>query len=278
MLVECLWTNLWIMSGVKRVWFIVGFAVTGIIAAGFLPPIPQDPAYHHFADRRGLAGIPNALNVLSNAPFILVGALGWAFLLRQGQQRHDGPLTDRWERTAFLILFAGIGLTGFGSTYYHQAPDTLTLFWDRLPMTIVLMSLLAITVGERIGVPAGRRLLPVLLAAGAGSVVYWIRGELRGAGDLRAYGLVQFLALLAIPLMLFLFPPRYTRAGDLFAALGWYALAKIFEALDAQVFAVGGVVSGHTLKHLAAAAAMYWILRMVKRRRPLSDSPPESRR
>lgn len=152
------------------------------------------------------------------------------------------------------------------------------LFWDRLPMTIVFMSLLAITIGERISLRAGRRLLPVLLALGAGSLLYWIWGELAGAGDLRVYGLVQFFPLVAIPLMLLLFPPRYTRAGDLLVALGWYALAKIFEALDARVFAAGGLVSGHTLKHLASTVARYWIFRMVKRRRPLSGSPPESRR
>ncbi|MBI2544392.1 MAG: alkaline phytoceramidase, partial [Candidatus Rokubacteria bacterium] len=92
-------------------------------------------------------------------------------------------------------------------------------------------------------------------------------GELPGAGALRLYGLVQFFPLVAIPLMLLLFSPRYTRGADLVGALAWYALAKIFELLDARTFAVGGVVSGHTLKHLASAVAMYWILRMVKTRR-----------
>lgn len=261
-----------------RVWGIVGIGVAALVAVAFLPPIPQDPAYHNFADQRRLLGIPNALNVLSNAPFVLVGALGWTFLLGQGRPRADGPLTEPWERSAFLILFTGIGLTGLGSASYHLAPDNVTLFWDRLPMTIVFMSLLAITIGERISLRAGRRLLPVLLALGAGSVLYWIWGEPAGAGDLRVYGLVQFFPLVAIPLMLLLFPPRYTRAGDLLVALAWYALAKIFEALDARVFAAGGLVSGHTLKHLASTLAMYWIFRMVKRRRPLSGSPPESRR
>ena len=42
-----------------------------------------------------------------------------------------------------------------------------------------------------------------------------------------------------------------------------YALAKTFEALDPQIFALGGVVSGHTLKHLAAAAAAAWLLRVA---------------
>jgi len=243
-----------------RVWIIVGIGLAAIVTVLFLPPIPQDPAYHDFADRRPFLGIPNALNVLSNAPFVLVGALGLAFVRRRAALE---------ERTALLILFAGVGLTGFGSAYYHLAPGNVTLFWDRLPMTIVIMSLFAVIIAERISLTAGRRLLPILLLAGAGSVAYWLVGELSGAGDLRPYALVQFFPLVAIPLILLLFPPRYTRGADLLGALAWYALAKLFEALDAQIFAVGGVVSGHTLKHLASAVAMYWILRMVRTRRAI---------
>lgn len=243
-----------------RVWIIVGIGLAAIVTVLFLPPIPQDPAYHDFADRRPLLGIPNALNVLSNAPFVLVGALGLAFVRRRAALE---------ERTALLILFAGVGLTGFGSAYYHLTPGNVTLFWDRLPMTIVFMSLFAVIIAERISLTAGRRLLPILLLAGGGSVAYWLVGELSGAGDLRPYALVQFFPLVAIPLILLLFPPRYTRGADLIGALAWYALAKLFEALDAPIFAVGGVVSGHTLKHLASAVAMYWIFRMVRTRRAI---------
>ena len=40
--------------------------------------------------------------------------------------------------------------------------------------------------------------------------------------------------------------------------------------LDAQIFALGNLVSGHTLKHLASALGTYWILRMLKTRHPLA--------
>src|SRR3970040_1771433 len=212
-----------------RVWIIVGIGLAAIVTVLFLPPIPQNPAYHDFADRRPFLGIPNALNVLSSAPFYLVDALGLAFVRRRAALE---------ERTALLILFAGVGLTGFGSAYYHLAPGNVTLFWDRLPMTIVFMSLFAVIIAERIRLTAGRRVLPLLL-------------------------------LVATPLILLLFPPRYTRGADLLGALAWYALAKLFEALDARFFAVGGIVSGHTLKHLASAVAMYWILRMVRNQRAI---------
>ncbi len=250
---------------------ILGLGIVATATVLLLPPIPQDPAYHDFADQRTILGIPNMLNVASNAFFIVVGALGVIFLLRQWPMRQGGPLIGPWERWPFLVLFGGVGLTGFGSAYYHLVPTNATLFWDRLPMTIAFMSFFAAIIAERISLSAGRWLFLPLVAAGMGSVVYWQLGELQGAGDLRFYGLIQFFPLLAIPLMLLLFPPRYTRTGDLFGVVGLYALAKIFELLDAQIFALGRLVSGHTLKHLASAMAAYWILRMLWLRGPVES-------
>jgi hypothetical protein len=70
--------------------------------------------------------IPNFWNVVSNIPFIAIGAAGlWRF--------RDGPAT--------IILFLGFFLTGVGSSYYHWHPNDATLFWDRLPMTLSFASL-----------------------------------------------------------------------------------------------------------------------------------------
>ncbi|MFQ5658341.1 MAG: ceramidase domain-containing protein [Candidatus Methylomirabilales bacterium] len=255
----------------KRVLLIVGLGVAATCAVIFLPPIAQDTAYHNFADHRTMLGVPNMLNAISNAPFVVVGILGLVFLLSQGTGQSGRPFIDPWERWPFVVLFLGVGLTGFGSAYYHLAPTTSRLFWDRLPMTIVFMALFVTIIAERIGLTAGRRLFWPLVAAGVGSVVYWHLGELGGTGDLRFYGLVQFFPLLAIPLMLFLFPPRYTRAADLMGAVGLYVLAKLFEHFDVQIFALGGIVSGHTLKHLASAAATYFILQMLRNRCPVES-------
>lgn len=255
-----------------RVLLVVGLGIAAMCSVLFLPPIAQDQAYHNFADQRTMLGIPYLFNVISNLPFIVVGVAGVSFILRHGRKQLDGPHIDPWERWPFLFLFVGVGLTGFGSAYYHLAPSNARLFWDRLPMTIVFMSLFDAIIGERISLKAGRQLFLPLVGAGIASVVYWYLGELRGAGDLRFYGFVQFSPLLAIPLILLLFPPRYTRTADLFGAVGWYGLAKILELLDVQVFALGGLFSGHTLKHLASAAGAYWILRMLQLRRPLELS------
>jgi hypothetical protein len=259
-------------SARRRRWLLVGLGAAMVVVAFALPPIPQDPGYHAFADRRACLGVPNCLDVLSNLPFLVVGALGLRFLARDRAESAGAFLTPA-ERRPYWALFGGIALTGIGSAYYHWAPDNATLFWDRLPMTIAFMALLSSVIAERVDLTAGLRLLGPLLAAGVLSTLYWHVGEQRGAGDLRPYALVQFGALVAIPLIVALFPPRYTGTADLVRVIGWYGLAKVFESFDLGIFQVLGI-SGHTLKHVASAVGAWWILRMLRRRRPL---PPSGR-
>jgi hypothetical protein len=197
-------------------------------------------------------------------PFSVVGILGLLFLLQ-----NRNLFTEIWEHLAFWVLFIGIELTAVGSAYYHLAPNNFRLLWDRLPMTIIFMSFLAIIIGGRISLRAGRWLFGPLLIMGIGSVIYWYLTEVSGGGDLRFYIIIQFLPMIAIPLILFLFPSPYPRTTDLFWVIGWYILAKIFEVLDGQIFALGHFLSGHTFKHLASALAVYWVLQMLKFRRAL---------
>ena len=137
-------------------------------------------------------------------------------------------------------------------------------------MTIVFMSLVSATIAERVSLRAGLWLLPVLLLIGLGSVLQWYLSELRGAGDLRFYSAVQAYSVLFL-LIALLLPPRYTRGSDLAIVAGFYVLAKVLELLDKPIFELTGhIISGHTLKHLAAAGAAYWILRMLTKRRPHS--------
>ena len=177
---------------------------------------------------------------------------------------------DRRERWPYVIAFAGMILVAIGSSYYHWAPDNARLVWDRLPMTIVFMSLVAAMIAERISVRAGLAILPVLLLFGFASVWQWYLSELRGVSDLRFYAAVQVYAIVTL-LLILLLPPKYTRSSDLPVVVGFYVLAKLLETFDRAVFSVGHIVSGHTLKHLVAAAAGWWILRMLERRRPLEN-------
>jgi hypothetical protein len=253
------------------VWLLVALSLLMVAVAAIVPPVAQDPAYHAFADARTVLHVPNFLNVVSNLPFLLVGALGLAFLGREADERET--FVTPGERHPYWPFFAGIALTGVGSAYYHWRPDNATLFWDRLPMAIAFTALVASVIGERISRPAGTRCLWPLLLMGAASTLYWHLGEQRGAGDLRPYGLVQFGSMVLVPLILALFPARYTGTGYLWMSIGWYGLAKVFEHFDHGLFMRVGV-SGHTWKHLASAVGAYWVLRMLERRRPLT---PEAR-
>jgi hypothetical protein len=134
-------------------------------------------------------------------------------------------------------------------------------------MTVVFGSLLAALTVERISLRAGLQLLPWLIAFSAASVVQWYWNEVHGHGDLRVYAAVQVYSALVLLLALLL-PPRYTRTSDFAVVFGFYLMAKAFETADRVIFSMGHVVSGHTLKHLAAAAAGYWILRMLQLREP----------
>jgi hypothetical protein len=255
--------------------FVIGGATLAtVLAMAVVPPIPQSAAYHDFADRRELLGVPNLLNVVSNLGFLLAGGLGLFFLVGPHTRNRFLQPSGRWP---YVTFFIGVTLTCFGSAYYHLAPSNQRLMWDRLPMSLAFVSLLSACIAERISLKIGLAALPLLLLVGAGSVVYWRLSEQSGNGDLRLYILVQFYSALAIAMVAYLFPPIYTRSGELALAILLYALAKIFELLDSQVYNLGGIVSGHTLKHLTAAISVWFILHMLKHRSPKSDHPPVRR-
>jgi hypothetical protein len=221
--------------------------IASLVGLLLLPPIAQDQTYHEFADQRTVFGVPNFWNVISNLPFIAVGAAGlW-------QLRRD-PAID--------VLFLGILLTGFGSAYYHLNPNDGTLFWDRLPMAVSFMAILANAIEERVDAKAGAVLLWPLIIVGVFSLLLW-----RWTGDLRLYGWVQFFPGLALPLLFLLFPPQYSGTSYWLIAAALYALAKVFEFYDHAISI--GSISGHTLKHIAAAAACFAILLHFQKRRPI---------
>ena len=201
----------------------------------WMPPIAQDQSYHFFADNRAFWSIANFWNVVSNLPFALVGLLGlW-----------------RLRSAADRVLFSGVLLTFFGSAYYHLAPSDARLVWDRLPMTLVFMALLTCVVSEENNLRFRHWLLTILVAIGVASVLWW-----SVTNDLRPYVLVQFGPLLIlVPALWFIHDARY-----LAAVLAFYALAKLAEFCDRAIFS-GLPVSGHTIKHVLAAIATYFIFR-----------------
>jgi hypothetical protein len=240
-----------------------------VICAAMVPRVAQDD-HHITVDQRTLFGVPNGMDVLSNTLFFAVAIAG---LAATGDHRGHAPFRDRWTRWPYRALFIGVMLTTFGSSWYHLAPSTARVLWDRLPMTVAFMGLLTAVIAERVSARAARALFVPLLAAGAGSVVYWYATQLAGHGDLRAYALVQFGSLAVVTLVLALYRSQDRGSGWLLTALTLYGVAKIFEMADREIYRTLGVISGHTLKHVAAAAAVACVAAMLRVRSEVSSRP-----
>jgi len=235
--------------------FVIGFICIGaIVAVSLLEPIVQDVSYHNFADSAKYFGIPNFWNVVSNIPFLIVGVMG----LQQLKKLVIIPEMG----LAYWLLFLGVALVAFGSGYYHLNPNNQTLVWDRLPMTIAFMSLFAVVIAEFINQQRGSLLLLPLLIVGVASVFFWQWTESKGAGDLRLYVLVQFLPIILIPLIIFVYPSKFTKVSAYWWLLLAYVFAKFLEYFDLQIYTFfNQQMSGHAIKHVAAAIGMYVLLR-----------------
>jgi Ceramidase len=253
------------MNKKLRIGIILTTTLVAIIITFSFAPIAQDQTYHTFADRRAFFGISNFNDIVSNLLFIIFGLMGLAFLFNK--ESNKSQFSMHGEQFLWKALFFGVILVGVGSGYYHINPENSTLLWDRLPMTIVFMAFLSLVIMERIDRNVALILFPVLLAIGIGSVFYWDYTESLGEGDLRLYGLVQFLSLLLIAIIFWLFPAKYTGMKYLVFTIGWYALAKLFEYFDKAIFdLLWNMVSGHSLKHIAASIGAYTMLLYVKKR------------
>jgi hypothetical protein len=242
----------------KRTWFVIGFTLVCVAAALLVPPVPQPMTYHDFADKRAILGVANFFDVVSNAGFLLAGLAGLAVVA--SPRTVFDHASERWP---YAIFFAGLALTALGSGYYHVAPDNERLFWDRLPMTIAFMSLIAAQIVDRVSMRTGLMLLGPMLLVGAASVVYWIATERAGAGNLVPYGILQAYSVVMVLVIALLYPSRYTRGTDIYWVFGAYVLAKVFETFDKQILELGNVISGHSLKHVSAAVAGLIVMRML---------------
>ena len=248
------------ISNLNKLIILIVFSVLSFLVILYIPPIPQWASYHYFADARPWMKIPNFANVTSNVGFFAVGFLGLVKIFQSGY------FESSLDRVPYLVFFVSVVFVGCGSSYYHWIPSNASLFWDRLPMTTAFMSFFAAVISDRINRNfAIYILLPILLIAGLYSLIYWQQTEARGLGDLRFYGIVQFFPMIAIPLILWLYRNyRYTCLPAISWVFFWYACAKLLEHFDHEIFNfLGTFVSGHTLKHFAAAIATFYILKML---------------
>lgn len=227
----------------------------------FLDPIKQNPNYHLFADKRNLFSVPNFWNVISNLPFILAGLIGLRLITYKNLKT-----IDYQSVMVYFVFFTGIFFIGLGSSYYHLNPTNHSLFWDRLPMSISFMAFFSIVVGEFICMKLGLRLLFPLIILGICSLIYWQITEANGCGDLRFYGLIQFLPMILISGILLFFKNSFSDKKYFILMLIVYLIAKVFESLDYVVFNSSIFLSGHTIKHFVSAAAPLLMIKILYKR------------
>jgi hypothetical protein len=250
-------------------WLIIAaLCLAAFAVAALLPPIPQPQSYHQFADQRTIFGMARGMDVLSNLAFLVSGFLGLFYVARAGLTLDAGT---RWT---LATLFFGLVLTSIGSGYYHLAPDNQRLVFDRLPMIIAMSGCVGAVLADRFG-GATAWSLAGLMAIGLWTVHEWSVSEQLGNGDLRWYALYQGLIFLVAALLLLLFPSRNGVTTAFVVAGAGNVAAKLFELLDKPIYALGGIVSGHTLKHLSAGLAflpLVFLIRRIGKERMVEDT------
>lgn len=211
-------------------------------ALQFVWPLSQPASYHHFADERSLGILPNASDVLSNLVILAAGLLNLGWVIRHASRQPS-------QFPGMLVAAPGLILTSFGSAYYHAAPSDATLVWDRFPMTIVFAGILAMLWTSVTRQRVGWVQMLILVVVSVGTVGYWLAFD-----SLWPYAILQFGGLAVVVGM--------TVARQVDALFAWwmvivfYALAKVFETFDWQVWALSGhLFAGHALKHVASGIA-----------------------
>jgi predicted membrane channel-forming protein YqfA (hemolysin III family) len=217
-----------------------------------LDPIIQDQQYHNFADQRSFFAIPNFFDVTTNIFFAFIGIIGMYFTLNNNRQ---------FARWAWFVFFFGVFTLCFSSGYYHWIPNDATLFWDRLSLTLIFTSMVIALLSEFISFRIEKFFLVPALVFGVCSIIYWHIFE-----DLRIYYWVQLAPIMTIPLLMILYSYKNGHKKYLIMTLIFYMLAKIVEIYDKEIFIVNNeILSGHTLKHIFAAAGAFSILLMIKK-------------
>jgi hypothetical protein len=237
----------------KQLILLYVISIIAVVICFLIDPIPQPQEYHHFADNVACCSIPNFWNVVSNLPFVIIGIVGLIKIT---------SIKEYVLKSNYIWFFIGIFFTGFGSGYYHFNPNDTTLIWDRLPMTISFMSFMTIIIGEFINSNSGKKLLYPLLFTGVLSIVYWVV-----SGDLRFYALIQFLPILLILIILLLSKKEVIYKKYFWLIVVSYAIAKFFESYDVPIYTfTHKIISGHSLKHFAAAAGPFLFYLFVNKK------------
>jgi hypothetical protein len=171
------------------------------------------------------------------------------------------------QRWVTALFFTGLLATAAGSGWYHLSPDDARLVWDRAGMTPGFAGIMGLAVTQRVSDGSALLLAGAALLLGWLAIAVWSHtGNLTPWAILQGGGVLLIMGLLALP----------PRPGGQALHVHWllvvaaYALAKVTETFDIQIFAINGLISGHSLKHLLASLAALPVIGALHRARKLS--------
>ena len=237
--------------------------MVALVLAGCGPFLPQYANYHAFADQRTLWGLPHAMDVLSNLPFAIMGVAGLVRLHATPERSPGGA-----QRPLATVFFAGLVITALCSAWYHLDPTNASLRVDRLGMVLAFAGLLGLAVADRVSARAGVCTSVVVLLLGPPAIETWAIGA-----NLLPWSVLQGGGML----LLLLLAQRKPQCGawdlPLNAVLAWYVVAKLLELADHPIYLLTHEwVSGHSLKHVAAAMAAWPLLALMHNGYPARPS------
>lgn len=233
-----------------------------LVVATIGPYVAQSAHHHDFADRRVWGGVPFATDVLSNLPFALWGALGLGCVLSFFNPGSGKPASKPALAQLGLaaVFFAGLLVAAAASSWYHWLPSDSGLAFDRIGMTLAFAGLLGLAAAGRISSRAGLSLAGAVLVLGPLSIWVWA-----ATGNVLPWALLQFGGMALVLWFAFLKPLPGALAVHWGAVILIYALAKLLELADHQIYELTShLVSGHSLKHVVASFAAWPVLAALR--------------
>ena len=189
-------------------------------------------SYHKFIDNRTISGIPNFMNIVSNLAIALP-----AFYLMKKQ-----------KKISFLSI--NILLLAITSAIYHMNPNDNTIFLDMLFVMSINTVVFSYFVNKQVG--------NFIFILGILSVFYWKKYD-----DLRFY---EFLKI-AIPVYAIFMLYKNPKVNHyIFPVIILTILIRVSEYNDKEIYKLtGGIISGHSLKHIFAALDIYLIIIILEK-------------
>ncbi|MDP6869295.1 MAG: hypothetical protein QGI21_00785 [Candidatus Poseidoniaceae archaeon] len=241
-----------------------GSLISLLIIAIAYGKIEQDQSYHAFADNRTLLGIQNGLDVISNLAILYPGLLG---LMLHNERKDDFEYRDGIESLIHYHLFGGMLVTFVGSVLYHLDPTDTTLILDRFGMAIVIACYCSLLISDFISVDLAKKMHTPIIIIGISTILYWAIID-----DLRAYFIFKHQPLILIMILLIYGKNSYDKSQYYLWSISFIMLATLVENLDVEIYKSLGIISGHTLKHIFAGIALWWIYKMIDTRKVVNSA------